>query len=361
MRLTSLFALAALLGTWNAAAQTVTSPVDSALNVVNVKTTSSWKVWPLVEQAGTLVQVEPPVTDVTLATVPYQLLATFQASSTPYTLVGLRVGVVLQGMGYYMTECPPQTPPAPCVKPFMFDKLLPPLSVLAGSPVEITYNMPLLGDGSVIASVGDTRAPTAPSGLSAVQFGASASSLAWVASSDNVGVSSYAVERCTGLTCTAFARVGTPTVTAYLDTGLAGAQSYLYRVQAVDLAGNRSAYSNIAAMSTPVPPPPPPPPPPVCVRIPPVNPAPGTEVKDFTAKMTDSSAAVWTIAPRVLGSDTVAGQVTLRRNGVTQFGGIEYAYIKGTAPVCVADFNSGPGVSCFNGTGWSFVAGAAGC
>ncbi len=77
--------------------------------------------------------------------------------------------------------------------------------------------------------------------------------------------------------------------------------------------------------------------------------------------MTDSTGAVWTIAPRVLGSDTVAGQVTLRRNGVTQFGGIEYAYIKGTAPVCVADFKSGPGVSCWNGTGWGFVAGAAGC
>src|SRR5260221_497826 len=109
-----------------------------------------------------------------------------------------------------------------------------------------------------------------------------------------------------------------------------------------------------------VPPTPPPPPPVVCVRIPPVDPAPGTEVKDFTAKMTDSSGAVWTIAPRVLGSDTVVGQVTLKRNGVTQFGGIEYAYIKGTAAVCVADFKSGPGVSCYVAPGWVPVAGAGG-
>src|SRR5258708_25108766 len=62
-----------------------------------------------------------------------------------------------------------------------------------------------------------------------------------------------------------------------------------------------------------VPPPPPPPPPVVCVRIPPVNPAPGVEIKDFTATMTDSAGAVWTIAPRVMGTDTAIGQVSLWR------------------------------------------------
>lgn len=82
---------------------------------------------------------------------------------------------------------------------------------------------------------------------------------------------------------------------------------------------------------------------------------------DFTAKLTDAVGAVWTITPRLIGSDTAAGQVTLKRNGVTQFDGVEYAYIKGAGPVCVADFNSGPGVSCWNGTGWTGQAGPAGC
>lgn len=362
VRLIKLLALAALLGIWNeSAAQTVTSPVDSVLNIVDSKTKRTWIVWPLVESAGALVQVEPPATDITLSG--GQVLTTFQASATPYTLVGVRVGVVMEGMGYYMTDCPPQTPPSPCTKPFRVDKLLPPLSVPAGSPVEITYNMVLSGDTSVIASVGDTRAPTAPANLSAAPLGATAASLAWAPSWDNVGVSSYVVERCTSLVCTAFVRVGSSqAATPYMDVGLAGAQSYSYRVQALDLAGNRSAYSNIAAMTTPVPPPPPPPPPPVCVRIPPVDPAIGLEVQDFTAKMTDSAGAVWTIAPRVLSADTLKGQVSLFRNGVRQFGGIFYAYIKGTAAVCVTDDpKTGPPHSCFNGTGWNAVAGAPAC
>ncbi len=83
--------------------------------------------------------------------------------------------------------------------------------------------------------------------------------------------------------------------------------------------------------------------------------------------MTDSAGAVWTIAPRVMGTDTAIGQVSLWRKpptssiAVQQFGGIEYAYIKGTAAVCVADFKSGPGVSCYVAPGWIQAAGAAGC
>lgn len=248
----SLVGLALACACGAAGAQTVTSPVDSVLNIVDSKTKRTWVVWPLVESAGALVQVDPPTTDITLSGA--QVLTTFQASATPYTLVGVRVGVVLEGMGYYMTDCPPQTPPAPCTKPFRVDKPLPPLSVPAGSPVEITYSMVLSGDTSVIASVGDTRAPTAPANLSAAPLGAATASLAWGPSWDNVGVSGYVVERCASLVCTAFARVGAPTAPSYLDAGLASAQSYSYRVQALDLAGNRSAYSNIAAMTTPVPP-----------------------------------------------------------------------------------------------------------
>ncbi len=58
--------------------------------------------------------------------------------------------------------------------------------------------------------------------------------LNWTASTDNVGVSGYRVERCQGAGCTNFAQVGTPTATAYSDTGLAPSTTYRYQVRAVD-------------------------------------------------------------------------------------------------------------------------------
>ena len=75
--------------------------------------------------------------------------------------------------------------------------------------------------------------------------------LGWTASTDNVGVTGYRVERCQGAGCTNFAQVGTPTATTYSDTGLAPSTTYRYRVRAVDAAGNLSAYSSIATATTP--------------------------------------------------------------------------------------------------------------
>jgi len=101
----------------------------------------------------------------------------------------------------------------------------------------------------------DTTAPTAPGGLTATATSSSQISLAWTASTDDVGVTGYRVERCAGAGCSAFAQVGTPTATSFGDTGLAGSTSYSYRVRAVDAAGNLSAYSATASATTPVTPP----------------------------------------------------------------------------------------------------------
>ena len=46
--------------------------------------------------------------------------------------------------------------------------------------------------------------------------------LAWTASTDNVGVTGYRVERCQGAGCSNFVQVGTPTGTSFSDTGLGG-------------------------------------------------------------------------------------------------------------------------------------------
>jgi chitodextrinase len=97
----------------------------------------------------------------------------------------------------------------------------------------------------------DTTRPTAPTGLAATPTGPTQINLGWTASSDNVGVTGYQVERCQGAGCTNFAQVGTPTATTYGATGLAPSTTYRFRVRAVDAAGNLSTYSNIATATTP--------------------------------------------------------------------------------------------------------------
>ena len=83
----------------------------------------------------------------------------------------------------------------------------------------------------------DTSAPSAPSSLLASSLSDSQTNLAWTASTDNVGVTGYKVERCSGSTCTNFVQIGTPTGTSYSDTGLSANTTYRYRVRATDAAG----------------------------------------------------------------------------------------------------------------------------
>src|SRR6202035_3351991 len=100
----------------------------------------------------------------------------------------------------------------------------------------------------------DTTPPTAPTNLTATAASASQINLAWTASTDNVGVTGYMVERCAGAACSNFAQIATPSGTTFNDTGLTASTSYSYRVRATDAAGNLSAYSNTASASTPAPP-----------------------------------------------------------------------------------------------------------
>jgi chitodextrinase len=97
----------------------------------------------------------------------------------------------------------------------------------------------------------DTTPPTAPTNLTATVASTSQINLAWTASTDNVGVTGYKVERCSGAACVNFAQIATPTATTFNDTGLTASTSYSYRVRANDAAGNNSAYSNTASATTP--------------------------------------------------------------------------------------------------------------
>lgn len=95
------------------------------------------------------------------------------------------------------------------------------------------------------AAAADTQAPTTPSGLTATATGTSRINLAWTASGDNVGVTSYKVFR----GGTQIATLGTST--SYSDTSLSAATAYSYSVVACDAAGNCSAPSLSATATTP--------------------------------------------------------------------------------------------------------------
>jgi len=97
----------------------------------------------------------------------------------------------------------------------------------------------------------DTEPPTPPSNLTATAASGTQINLAWTASTDNVGVTGYQIERCQGAGCTNFASVTTVTGTTFSNTGLTNGTRYSYRVLAKDAAGNVSTYSNTASASTP--------------------------------------------------------------------------------------------------------------
>ncbi|MFJ1702671.1 glycoside hydrolase family 6 protein [Kitasatospora sp. NPDC088346] len=96
---------------------------------------------------------------------------------------------------------------------------------------------PLGGSGA------DTTAPSVPAGLRSTAVTASGVSLAWTASTDNVGVTAYDVYRGGVL-------VGSTAATSYGDTGLSAATAYGYTVRARDAAGNASAPSAALVVTT---------------------------------------------------------------------------------------------------------------
>jgi chitodextrinase len=107
---------------------------------------------------------------------------------------------------------------------------------LAGNVGSATVNVP---GGS------DKKPPTAPTGLTATSPSPTMVSLAWTASTDNVGVSSYSILR--GGVPVASVPGGT---LSYQDSGLTPGTAYTYTVVAYDAAGNASPASSPATVTT---------------------------------------------------------------------------------------------------------------
>jgi chitodextrinase len=84
--------------------------------------------------------------------------------------------------------------------------------------------------------VSDTSAPTVPEPSSATGASSTTVGITWDASSDNVGVTGYQIYR-DGV------KIATVTGTSWTDTGLTSGTAYVYKMKAVDAAGNISASS----------------------------------------------------------------------------------------------------------------------
>lgn len=94
------------------------------------------------------------------------------------------------------------------------------------------------------AASSDTSAPTAPTGLKVTAKTSGSVSLAWTASTDNVGVAGYDVYRGT-------TKAASSTGTSATVTGLVASTSYTFTVKARDAAGNLSAASSAVTTTTP--------------------------------------------------------------------------------------------------------------
>ena len=95
----------------------------------------------------------------------------------------------------------------------------------------------------------DTQPPSPPANLVATAFSANQIDLSWTASTDNVGVTGYLIERQDPAAQT-FTQIGSTTALAFSNSNLVASTAYTYRVRATDAAGNLSSYSSPASATT---------------------------------------------------------------------------------------------------------------
>jgi chitodextrinase len=101
----------------------------------------------------------------------------------------------------------------------------------------------------VVSGGGDTVPPTAPGGLRVTGHTSSSVSLAWTASTDNVGVTGYRIMRVSGSSSTQAGSTAGST-TAFTVTGLSPSTAYTFYVQALDAAGGISPQSSQVSVTT---------------------------------------------------------------------------------------------------------------
>jgi hypothetical protein len=98
----------------------------------------------------------------------------------------------------------------------------------------------------IIPGTPDTQAPTVPSNLQATAPNSNEVDLSWTASTDNVSVTGYDILR-NGT------KIATSPTNSYKDLSASPSTPYTYTVEAYDAAGNTSAASSPANVTTPAP------------------------------------------------------------------------------------------------------------
>jgi chitodextrinase len=124
-------------------------------------------------------------------------------------------------------------------------------SFVSRSRVALGFVSLILGLGSQSVLAADTQAPTTPGSFTNTSVTVTSASFSWTASTDNVAVTAYLIERCTGAGCSNFVQVAASSYLTYTNAGLAIQATYNYRIRARDAAGNFSGYSPILTATTP--------------------------------------------------------------------------------------------------------------
>jgi len=112
--------------------------------------------------------------------------------------------------------------------------------------MQVTNAMYAIGVGAAYEGgvpVDDTEAPTVPTNLTSSNITSSSVNLAWTAATDNIGVTGYDIYKDN-------VYYATTASTGYSVTGLNASTSYSFYVKAKDAAGNLSAASNTANVTT---------------------------------------------------------------------------------------------------------------
>ncbi len=100
-----------------------------------------------------------------------------------------------------------------------------------------------LSAGADVTTPTDNQPPSIPAVLTATAVSSTQINLAWSAAGDNSGVTGYRLVR-------DGEDIATVAALSYTDTGLSPSTTYQYRVSAFDAAGNESALSEPAAVTT---------------------------------------------------------------------------------------------------------------
>ncbi len=143
----------------------------------------------------------------------------------------------------------------------------------------------------------DTTPPSIPANLVASVVSPFVITLSWSASTDNVGVVGYVVDRSQGAGSMAFTQIATPTGTNYSDTAVTPGTTNNYLVMALDAAGNLSGSNQVTVVA-------PPPPPPTISLIPNQTTLPGIAVGPFPFNISDTGVDPYSLIVTATSSNT---------------------------------------------------------